>query len=420
MAPEKILFTRVDKIFKNVIELTDDLFYHDKQRCDYYNMYTRLQNFREIGRESCFLWGPRQTGKSTLLKQVFPNARYYDLLLAGEFNRFTRNPSILHEELMNADSKRPVIIDEVQLVPILLNEAQWFMVNRGIQFILCGSSARKIKRSRGNLLGGRAMRYRLYPLVSKEIPDLNLNKALHAGLLPRHYLAENPMALLQSYVGEYLKEEIIAEGFSRNIPAFSRFLESAAFSNGEVLNYANIASDCGVSAVTVKEYFRILTDTLLGSYAESFRKRPKRRVIHAPKFYFFDLGIPNFLLKRRSIEPGNEIFGKVFEHFIFQEISAHSHYSGIEYPIKYWRTASQLEVDFILGDHETALEVKGVEQVQPRHLRGLEAFMEEYKVRHAVVVSLDARPRKAGDIEILPWKIFLERLWSGEFVKGTG
>jgi len=379
-------------------------------------MYRRLQKFSGSGRESCFLWGPRQTGKSTLLKQVFPKARYYDLLLTREFERLTRNPSLLHEELVDADNKEPVIIDEVQLVPPLLNEIQWLIVNKGIQFILCGSSARKIRRSRGNLLGGRAMRYQLYPLVSSEIPDLDLAKALQSGLLPRHYSAENPMALLQSYVGEYLKEEIIAEGFSRNIPAFSRFLEAAAFSNGEILNYTNIASDCGVSAFTVKEYFHILTDTLLGSYVESFRKKPKRRVIHAPRFYFFDLGIPNFLLKRRNIEQGNEIFGKVFEHFIFQEVSAHSHYSGLEYPVKYWRTASQLEVDFILGDHEAALEIKGVPEVQPRHLGGLKAFMEEYKVKRAIVVSLDPRPRKAGDIEILPWKIFLEKLWSGEII----
>lgn len=379
-------------------------------------MFNRIQTFIDIGDESCFLWGPRQTGKSTLVKEHFSDAVMYDLLLSEVYEKLTRRPSIVREELSVRKTKHPVIIDEVQLIPQLLNEVQWLIVNKRVQFILCGSSARKIMRSTGNLLGGRALRFQLFPLVSKEIPNFDLEKALTSGLLPRHYLAEKTGNLLQAYVGTYLKEEIAAEGLARNIPAFSRFLESAAFSNGEIVNYVNIASECGVDARTVKEYFQILTDTHVGLFLESYRKKPKRRVIQAPKFYYFDVGIANYLLKRHIVVPGNEVFGKAFEHFILQELTAHAHYSGLSYPVRYWRTASQLEVDFIIGDHETAVEVKSSTEITERHLTGMNAFCEEYKPRRAIVVSLDAHPRKIGNITILPWKVFLDMLWAGDIV----
>lgn len=312
--------------------------------------------------------------------------------------------------------KGVVIIDEVQKIPALLDEIQWLIVNKKIPFILCGSSARKLKRTGANLLGGRALRYELFPLVSKEIPNFDLIRALNNGLLPRHYLANNAKKMLEAYIGDYLKEEIAAEALTRNISAFARFLEVAAFSNGEVVNYNNIAQECGISAVTVKEYFQILFDTLVGFSVPSYRKNPKRRIIQAPKFYFFDIGIANFLLKRGEIVPGNEIFGRTFEHFIFQEILAHSHYSGHNYPISYWRTSSGFEVDFILGEHEVALEVKGVPEVQPRHLKGLKAFHEEYKPKKTIIVSLDEKPRITNGISILPIKDFLIQLWAGKII----
>lgn len=376
-------------------------------------MYKRIQKLELSGRESCFFFGPRQTGKSTLLKKLFPAAKYYDLLLSGEFERFTKNPSLLREELLADIPASPVIVDEIQLVPALLNEVQWLIVNKNIRFILCGSSARKLKRSGANLLGGRAVHYELFPLVSCEVPGFDIEKALNNGMLPRHYSAEAAGKLVQAYVGDYLREEIAAEGVSRNVPAFSHFLESSAFSNGEIVNFNNIAMDCGVSGPTVKNYFQILADTLVGRFVPSFRKKPKRRVITAPKFYFFDLSIPNFLLKRSGVVQGSEIFGRVFEHFIFQELSAHSHYSGLDYPVSFWRTASQLETDFILADGEVAVEVKGVREVLPGHLRGLRAFGEEYGKARRIAVSLDKSPRLVDGIEIMPWKIFLEKLWSG-------
>ncbi len=379
-------------------------------------MFKRLQQFQGLGSESCFLWGPRQSGKSTLLKTFFPNSPYYDLLLSDEFERLNRKPSLLREELLANHPAVPVIIDEVQKIPQLLDEIQWLIVNKKIQFILCGSSARKLKRGSGNLLGGRALRYELFPLVSQEIPQFNLMRALNHGLLPRHYQADHSELLGRSYVGDYLKEEIAAEALTRNIPAFARFLEAASFSNGEVVNFTNIAQECGVSCPTVKEYFQILVDTLLARFVPVFQKKPKRRVIQAPKFYLFDVGIANALLKRGAISAGSEIFGRAFEHFILQEIIAHSHYSGLEYQISYWRTASGLEVDFILGDRNVALEVKGVPEVHSQHLRSMKAFQGEYKPKKAIIVSLDAKPRDFGGITIMPWKKFLDDLWAGSII----
>ncbi len=379
-------------------------------------MYLRKQYFNGLGKESTFLWGARQTGKSTLLKKLFPECLYFDLLLASEYNRFIGNPSLLKEIIEASNRSGPVIIDEIQRIPSLLNDIQWLIVNRNIQFILSGSSPRKILRSGGNLLGGRAVRNELYPLVSAEIPEFNLLRALNNGLLPRHYNSDNPSKLISSYIGSYLRDEIQAEARIRNVVSFSKFLETAAFSNGEMVNYSNIASECGVSSPTIREYYQILEDTMTGRFLNSYQKNPKRRVILAPKFYYFDVGIANFLLKRSRIEPGSEAFGKAFEHFIYHELYSHSHYSDLNYQISYWRTASQLEVDFILGDNQVAIEVKSSGMVNSRHLKGLKSFGEEYKVRKSIVVSMDPNPRKIDNILILPWKEFLEMLWAGAII----
>ena len=381
-------------------------------------MYIRKQNFNSLDIESAFLWGPRQTGKSTLLKQLFPESTYFDLLLNNEYDRFLRNPSLLREILATNSLKTPVIIDEIQRIPALLNEIHWLIVNKNIRFILSGSSPRNILHSGGNLLGGRALRYELYPLVSAEIPDFDLLKAMNNGLIPRHYLSAKPDKLLSAYIGNYLRDEIMAEAKLRNIRSFSRFLEMAAFSNGELVNYTNIARDCGVSSPTVKEYFQILQDTRIGRFLQSYQKKPKRRVIMSPKFYYFDIGLANYLLKRGRIEQGSEAFGKVFEHLIYQELYAHSHYSGINYPISFWRTASQMEVDFVLGDHEVAVEVKSTNMVNPHHLKGLKRFAEEYNVKKMIIVSTDPHPRKINEIMVLPWKQFLQQLWEGEIING--
>ena len=380
-------------------------------------MYLREQTFRGIDHESAFFWGARQTGKSTLLKSLYPDALYFDLLLTSEYERFLRNPGLIREIVMTRNPGALIIVDEIQRIPDLLNEIQWLIVNRNDRFILSGSSPRKIVRAGGNLLGGRAIRYELYPLIYREIPDFDLMKALNGGLLPRHYLSKNPKKLLSGYLGSYLRDEIMAEARIRNVASFSRFLEMAALTNGEIVNYTNIASDCGVSAPTVKEYFQILEDTMIGRFLPSFQKKPKRRVILAPKFYLFDVGITNYLVKRGNIESGSEAFGKAFEHFIYQEIIAHSHYSDLNYPISFWRTTSQMEVDFILGDHEVAVEVKSTQSAKPKHLSGLKSFAEEYPVKKQVLVTNDDYPRQVDGITVLPWKEFLERLWGGGVIE---
>lgn len=379
-------------------------------------MFFRKQIFEGIGSESAFLWGARQTGKSTLLKSLFPESPYFDLLLSDEYDRFQRNPGLLREILIALNSPEIVIIDEIQRIPALLNEIHWMIVNKNIRFILSGSSPRKILRTGSNLLGGRALRFELYPLVYQEIPEFDLLRALNNGLLPRHYLSQKPEKLISAYIGSYLRDEVMAEARIRNISAFARFLEMAAFSNGEMVNYSNIATDCGVSAPTVKEYFQILEDTLTGRFLPSFQKKPKRRVIMAPKFYFFDIGIANQLVKRGRIEFGSELFGKAFEHFIYLELFAHSKYTDLNYQISYWRTTSQIEVDFILGDHEVAIEVKSTDMVNNRHINGLKSFSEEYSVKKLLVVSNDPYPRQIENVTILPWKIFLDQLWAGEIV----
>lgn len=380
-------------------------------------MYLRQQKFTHSERNSFFFWGARQTGKSTLLKKRYKNSLVFDLLMSDVFQRFLRNPSLLREIILSKKPTEPVIIDEIQKIPALLDEIHWLIENTNTQFILSGSSPRKILKQGVNLLGGRALRYELFPLSSTEIPDFNLIKALNSGLIPRHYDAKNFEILLAAYVGSYLEDEIIAETKIRNAQVFSKFLEKAAFSNGEILNYTNIATDCGVSSPVIKEYFNILNETMIGRYVEVYRKRPKRRVITSPKFYFFDLGVVNFLLKRKNIEPGTESFGFAFEHFIYHELSCHSHYSGINYSISFWRTSSQFEVDFILGEHEAAIEVKSTDNVQLRHLKGLKAFAEEYDVKHKIVVSNDPYPRLIGDIRILPWQQFIKTLWAGEIIE---
>ena len=379
-------------------------------------MFHRKQQFINAGEESLFLWGARQTGKSTLLKELYPDALWFDLLKSDVFRRYVSEPEQFREVVLADTSNRLVVVDEIQKIPALLDEVHWLMVNQGRRCILSGSSARKIIRSGANLLGGRALRYELLPLSYSEIPEFDLLKALNSGLLPRHYTSQNPKPLLDAYVGSYLQEEISAEAKIRNMQSFTQFLRAAAFSNGEMVNFSNIGSDCGVSHNTVREYFQIIQDTLIGRFVPSFQKKPKRRVILSPKFFYFDLGIAGHLLKRGEVEPGSEAFGNAFEHFIYQELYAHTQYSGKQYPIAYWRTTSQMEVDFILGDHEVAIEVKSTSNVQSHHLKGLKGFSEEYSVKKLIVVSSDPAERKMGDITVMPWKIFLDRLWAGEIL----
>jgi len=378
-------------------------------------MYIRFLKLEETAEDSLFLWGARQTGKSTLLRSIFPNVRRYDLLNSEEFERLFRNPSLLREELKNADSRDLVIIDEVQKIPQLLDEVHWLMSNRNVRFILCGSSARKLIRCGANLLGGRALRTIMYPLVSAEIPDFDLHKAIHNGMLPRHYTGNNPQRRLQAYIGDYLNEEIRAEALSRNLLTFTRFLEVAAQCSGEMIVYKNIAQDCGVSANTVKEYFNILEQTMIGYLIPGFTATTKRRAISAPKFYYFDVGIVNYLLKRSEMAQGTEAFGHALEHLVMQEIIAYLGYSHSIEKLTYWRTSGGYEVDCIIGNGRIAIEIKSCDEVKTRHIKGLKAFREEYPSARLIIVSMDKYKRTMNDVEVFPATDFLAELWKGMF-----
>ncbi|MEO6596056.1 MAG: DUF4143 domain-containing protein, partial [Planctomycetota bacterium] len=370
------------------------------------------------------LWGPRQSGKSTLLRELFPRAPYYDLLLAHEYRRLSAQPGILQQECTalgwTGDRQPdPIIVDEIQKLPELLDEIHSLISRHGLRFILTGSSPRKLLRGGGNLLGGRAIRRELLPLVSAEIPDFSLERALNHGLLPPHYLASNPRPRLAAYVGDYLKEEVLAEALTRSLPAFQRFLEVAAFCNGQIVNYTSVAREVGIAANTVRSYFEVLVDTLIATWLPAWTKRAKRRVIASPRFYFFDVGLVNDLAKRRAIAPGSTEFGAAFEHFVFMELRAHSYYKGHRYPLSYWRTASGLEVDFILGDAELAVEAKSSENPTNDHLKGLRAWREEHPSSRCILVSRIPRARTTEDgIKMLPVTTFLRRLWAGAFQPG--
>lgn len=380
-------------------------------------MLTRIQKLLEIREDSMFLWGPRQTGKSTLLKQLFPDAPYYDLLKSEVYTLYKMKPSRLRDECMMMDEGEVVIIDEVQKIPELLDEVHWLMVNRGIHFILCGSSARKLKRSGANLLGGRAIRKTLHPLVSAEIPDFDIDKAVNVGMLPRHYLASSPAKRIQAYVGDYLQQEVIAEALVRNLDSFTRFMEVAAISDGEMVNYTKIASECGVSSKTVKEYFVILQETLLGNMLPAYTKTVKRRVQVAPKFYYFDVGITNYLLHRAPLRRGTAEYGHAFEHLIVQEVMAYMDYSESMKGLSFWHTQNNVyEVDLVVGNAEVAIEIKSSDNVTTSHLKGLKAFGEEHPDCKLIVVSLEERPRMMNSVEIWPAQAFLKRLWDGKVV----
>ncbi len=388
--------------------------------------YNRLLNMDIPVGQSAFLWGARKTGKSTYLRAHFSESVYYDLLKSDLHQRYTKEPYLLREEVLalsEGQLSHPIIIDEVQKIPALLNEVHWLIENTSAYFILCGSSARQLKRGGANLLGGRAWRFEFYPLVFPEIPDFDLLHSLNNGLLPSHYLQKNASRSLNAYVHDYLKEEIRGEGLVRNLPAFSRFLDAVGFSHGEMTNFSNISRDVGVDSKTVKEYYQILIDTLLGFFILPFSKRISRDIITAtPKFYLFDVGIANYLQKKKIIDLKGIDAGNSFEQFILLELVAYRGLKELHFDIQYWRTRSGLEVDFVLNQGEIVIEVKISSQVRKADIKGLISFVIDYHPKKAFVVSQDPRPRKillddGLEITILPWKEFLNVLWSGSLIQ---
>ena len=361
---------------------------------------------------SIFLFGGRQTGKTTILRQQFPNAIFFDLLNTSVKSRLQRRPVVLYETLKDKPAGTLVIIDEIPEIPELLNEVHRLIVERQLIFILCGSSARKLKRKGHNTLGGRALPVYLYPLFSAEIPDFDIDRAVNYGMLPPHYLAKNPSRLLTGYIDVYLKEEIKEEALVRNLDAFHRFLEVAAFTDGEIINNNNIAQECGVHATTVNSYFDILEDTLIGYRIPAYTKVMQRRLVQAPRFYYFDIGITNHLLHRKDLVRGTADYGHTFEHLVVQELVAYLHYTHSEERLSYWRTYTGIEVDVIIGDARIAIEIKSAEEIQSKHLKNLKIFAEEHPQSRLIVVSLDVFTRRIGNIECLYVMDFFQKLWS--------
>lgn len=377
-------------------------------------MYKRLFDIEKQLDEAMFLFGARQVGKSTLLQERFEDAVYYDLLLPNIRKSFKRNPELFKEALSSKPAGTLVIVDEIQKVPELLDLVHWLMVNKGLRFILSGSSARKLKKSGANTLGGRAQPRTLFPLVWPEVSDFQIDKAVQNGMIPRHYLTDDATDRLEAYVDVYIKEEILDEASVQDIDAFERFMEVAAISDGEMLNYSKIATDCGVSAKTVKSYYQILYDTMLGYEIPAYRKVIKRQIVQAPKFYYFDVGLSNYLMGRHNLKRGSDDYGHAFEHFVMQEIIAYKGYCRRKNELSYWHTYNGKEVDAVIGDAEVAIEIKSCEQVKTKHKAGLKAFKEEHPECRLILVSLDPITRVSGDKELIYVTDFLRMLWNGE------
>lgn len=394
-------------------------------------MFTRQLIIDILDGQSIFLWGARQTGKSQYLLHHYPKSAYFDFLKTKNFLRYQKTPDLFSEDILSlpeATLQHPIIVDEIQKIPILLNEIHWLIENKKLSFILCGSSARKLKTQSTNLLGGRAWVYHFYPLIFPEVPQIDLLKVLQHGLLPKNYLLPPTQVYLslKSYVEIYLTDEIRNEGLVRDLSGFSRFLDIAGLCNSELINFSNIARDCHIDRNTVRDYFQILIDTWLGYYIFPFHKKIKRDLIIAtPKFYLFDVGVANYLAARTVTELRGDAAGKSFEHYIFMELWAYKNMHQKRFDIFYWRTKAGHEVDFVIGnnnDARLAIEVKITPTVHKSDLAGLIAFCEEHPKAIGIVISQDDRERKIMItdncyIAVIPWRLFLEQWWMGKFLR---
>lgn len=382
---------------------------------DYINRNVDLCKILE--NKSLFLFGPRQTGKSSFIKNQLMNtdvAMFWTLLDGRLRLKVLADPSILRQEVEVRNLRDCIIIiDEIQKCPELLDEVHFLIEERNIRFLLTGSSARKLRSSGVNLLGGRATQRHFHPFNFAEIgnhPNYNLSYIFEHGLLPSMFLSSDIEEDLSAYVDTYLTEEIAAEGFSRNIPNFARFLTVASVSNSQLINYTNIASDSQVPVQTVKQWFQVLEDTLLGYQVESFTNTKKRKAITTSKFYFFDIGIARALRNIPAPKENTTEFGEYFEHLICMELKSWIDYKHPRSKLTYWRSNSNMEVDFCV-DEEIAIEVKSSSNVTEKHLKGLKALREEGIFKRYVVVCQEEHPRITDGIEILPWKYFFEELW---------
>ena len=380
-------------------------------------MYKRKLNLKLLlNKKSFFLFGPRSTGKTTLIQQSLKNFKLYNLLDSEVYKRLLKRPKLLEEENTNTNINKIIVIDEIQKQSHLLDEVHRLIQEKAYRFLLTGSSARKLKKGQSNLLAGRAWQAQLFPLSWIEIPQFNLIQYLNRGALPMVYDSKDYKEELDSYVSLYLREEIQNEALTRNVQAFAEFLDLIALSNGQELNYESFSRDLQISPSTFRNYIEILNDTLLGFLLPGWTKSKKRKAISRGKYYLFDLGVTNTLCQRGVIKSNSELFGKAFEHFIILELRSYLSYSRKKLSMHYWRSTSRAEVDLIIGD-KLAIEIKSHSLIQDKHLKGLRSLKEEQILKKYIVVSLDKEERITKDkIHIIPWETFLKKLWNGKLI----
>lgn len=368
-------------------------------------MYTRLLKLPPQFNHSFFLFGPRGTGKTSWIKSTFADAIYLDLLSSDLYRDLQANPERL-ENLIPPNYKNWILIDEVQRVPLLLNEVHRLIESKQHKFVLTGSSARSLRKKGVNLLAGRAHTYHMHPLTCAELKeDFDLSKALEFGLLPLAVLDEYPSQFLDSYIHTYLREEVLQEGLTRNLGAFSHFLQSASFSQGQVVNVSEISRECKINRKVAESYFEILDDLLIGMRLPVFSKRASRTTVAHPKFFFFDTGVFRKIRPRGPLDSPSEIDGAALETLFLQHLRAYNDYFDWQFEISYWRTTNGVEVDFILYGPKGlfAFEIKRTSSVSPKDLRGLNTFCEDYPEAKAFLVCGVNRKEYHGPIQIIPY-----------------
>lgn len=376
----------------------------------------RILNLSELlKKKSFFLFGPRATGKTFMIRhQLNESVLNINLLHSRFYLMLSAAPHELEALITAEPLKTLIVIDEIQRVPALLNEVHRLIEEKGLTFLLTGSSARKLRRHGHNLLAGRAWEAHLFPLTFIEIPHFDLERYLLYGGLPPVYLSQDPVEELNAYINTYLKEEIQAESLVRTLPAFSRFLQASALTSGQMLNFTEIASDTGIPVSSVREYYHILEDTFMGTMLPAYTKTKKRKAISTAKFYWFDVGVKHALAGTHHLERQSDLYGQAFEHFIVMEITAYLNYRRLRLPLTYWRSTHGQEVDLIIGD-EMAIEIKSSQNIVSKHVKGLKIFAEELICRDYFLISQDVVSRKYDLIEVCHWKTFLERLWQDEW-----
>jgi len=375
-------------------------------------MLERLFDKPLHGTKSFFLFGPRGTGKTTLIKSIVEDNIYIDLLEYETYKDLLANPGRL-QHLIPDNYTGWIILDEIQKIPALLNEVHRLIESSNQKFILTGSSARSLRRKGVNLLAGRALTYHLYPMTAAELKEeFSLNSSLTYGHLPAIFSEPSPEEYLKSYLQTYIKEEVLQEGLTRNLSAFTHFLEVASFSQGSILNTTEIAREVGVDRKTIDGYFTILEDLLIADRITIFSRKSKRRLVRHPKFYFFDVGVYRNIRPKGPLDSPREIDGISLETLVYQELCAINHYYQYDYNIHYWRTSNGTEVDFILYGPRglKAIEVKNSPRVSKRDLQGLFAFNHDYDVAKSYFLYRGTRKEYYDSLEVWPIDEFLKFL----------